>query len=148
MAMPWQLAQAKRPKRLTPRPIVEQLPRLDIGDFRPPQSISKRVAYRLHLRTQGIQGSTASFPSRSRGCDWRLGANVRQRATSLRTGQTYVKDRWRCTRSFTSWRCARSSVLGAQPAAAASHNPRYPTPSAHLSRTWAEHFFSANLRLP
>jgi hypothetical protein len=33
MAMPWQLAQAKRPKRSEPRPIVEQLPRLDIGDL-------------------------------------------------------------------------------------------------------------------
>ena len=33
MAMPWQLAQAKRPKRAEPRPIVEQLQRLDIGDL-------------------------------------------------------------------------------------------------------------------
>jgi hypothetical protein len=33
MAMPWQLAQAKRPKRSEPRPLVEQLPRLDIGDL-------------------------------------------------------------------------------------------------------------------
>jgi hypothetical protein len=33
MAMPWQLAQAERPKRKEPRPLVEQLPRLDIGDL-------------------------------------------------------------------------------------------------------------------
>jgi hypothetical protein len=33
MAMPWQLARAKRPRRSTPRPIVEQLPRIDIADL-------------------------------------------------------------------------------------------------------------------
>lgn len=33
MAMPWQLRNAKRPKRSTPRPIVEQLPRIDIADL-------------------------------------------------------------------------------------------------------------------
>ena len=33
MAMPWQLKYAKRPKRVEPRPLVEQLPRLDIGDL-------------------------------------------------------------------------------------------------------------------
>ncbi len=31
--MPPQLARAKRPKRSTPRPIVEQLPRIDIADL-------------------------------------------------------------------------------------------------------------------
>ena len=31
--MPPQLAQAKRPKRSTPRPLVEQLPRIDIADL-------------------------------------------------------------------------------------------------------------------
>jgi hypothetical protein len=33
MAMPIQLARAKRPKRSTPRPLVEQLPRIDIIDL-------------------------------------------------------------------------------------------------------------------
>jgi hypothetical protein len=33
MAMPPQLARAKRPKRTTPRPIVETLPRIDIADL-------------------------------------------------------------------------------------------------------------------
>ena len=33
MAMPWQLARAKRPKRSEPRPLVEELPRLDIDDL-------------------------------------------------------------------------------------------------------------------
>jgi hypothetical protein len=33
MAMPIQLARAKRPKRATPRPLVEQLPRIDIIDL-------------------------------------------------------------------------------------------------------------------
>jgi hypothetical protein len=33
MAMPLQLARAKRPKRTTPRPLVEQLQRLDINDL-------------------------------------------------------------------------------------------------------------------
>src|SRR5262245_18645682 len=33
MTMPWQLANAKRPKRSEPRPIVEQLPRIDIADL-------------------------------------------------------------------------------------------------------------------
>ena len=33
MAMPWQLKYAKRPKRVEPRPLVEQLQRLDIGDL-------------------------------------------------------------------------------------------------------------------
>jgi hypothetical protein len=33
MAMPLQLARAKRPKRATPRPLVELLPRLDIDDL-------------------------------------------------------------------------------------------------------------------
>src|SRR5262245_43367127 len=31
--MPWQLARAKRPKRSAPRPLVEELPRLDIDDL-------------------------------------------------------------------------------------------------------------------
>jgi hypothetical protein len=33
MAMPWQLKYAKRPKRAEPRPLVELLPRIDIGDL-------------------------------------------------------------------------------------------------------------------
>jgi hypothetical protein len=33
MTMPPQLARAKRPKQTTPRPIVETLPRIDIGDL-------------------------------------------------------------------------------------------------------------------
>src|SRR5262245_61284441 len=33
MPMPWQLRNAQRPKRATPRPLVEQLPRIDIADL-------------------------------------------------------------------------------------------------------------------
>jgi hypothetical protein len=33
MGMPWQLRQARRPKRSTPRPLVETLPRIDIADL-------------------------------------------------------------------------------------------------------------------
>jgi len=81
---------------------------------------------------------------RERGRCRRLEANVWQRKTSLGDGsKSILKSRWRCTRSFTSWRCASSSILGAQRAAAASHKPRCPPPSARLSGTWAEHFFSA-----
>jgi hypothetical protein len=36
------LARAKRPKRSTPRPIVEQLPRIDIADFPPSRSTSQQ----------------------------------------------------------------------------------------------------------
>ena len=33
MGMPWQLARARRPKRSTPRSLVEQLARIDIADL-------------------------------------------------------------------------------------------------------------------
>jgi hypothetical protein len=51
--MPPQLARAKRPKRSTPRPIVEQLPRIDIADLCRfqvfPDQINWRARHSLEL---------------------------------------------------------------------------------------------------
>ena len=65
MAMPWQLAQAKRPKRAEPRPLVEQLPRIDIGDLTRlklfPGDMHTRRTYEVSFRYPSLKTLTVSF---------------------------------------------------------------------------------------
>jgi hypothetical protein len=65
MAMPWQLAQAKRPKRSEPRPIVEQLQRLDIGDLVRlkvfPREWHSRHTYEVGFRWPFLQSIVVSL---------------------------------------------------------------------------------------
>jgi|SRR6516165_9311176 len=63
--MPWQLAQAKRPKRSEPRPLVEQLQRLDIGDLVRlkvfPRDHHTRCSYEVGCRYPFLKTLTVSF---------------------------------------------------------------------------------------
>jgi hypothetical protein len=43
MSMPWQLRNAKRPKRTTPRPLVECLPSINVNDLNVPKDLYKVV---------------------------------------------------------------------------------------------------------
>jgi hypothetical protein len=65
MAMPWQLKYAKRPKRAEPRPLVEQLPRIDIGDLVRlklfPDNWHTRRTYELSLRYPFLRTIAFSF---------------------------------------------------------------------------------------
>jgi len=63
--MPWQLKYAKRPKRAEPRPLVEQLPRLDIGDLTKlkvfPSDMHTRRTYEVAFRYPFLKTLTVSF---------------------------------------------------------------------------------------
>jgi len=64
MGMPWQLAQAKRPKRSEPRPLVEQLPRIDVGDLTRlkvfPNDMHTRRSYEVAFRYPFLKTLTVS----------------------------------------------------------------------------------------
>ena len=63
--MPWQLRNAKRPKRAEPRPLVEQLPRIDVGDLTRlkvfPNDQHTRRTYEVAFRYPFLRTLTVSF---------------------------------------------------------------------------------------
>src|SRR5262245_11376118 len=65
MGMPPQLATAKRPKRSEPRPLVEQLPRLDVGDLTRlkvfPNDWHTRRSYEVGFRYPFLKTLTVSL---------------------------------------------------------------------------------------
>jgi hypothetical protein len=60
MAMPLQLARARRPKRSAPRPLVEILPHININDLRVPKNLSVVTAPWISLRYPFISGARLS----------------------------------------------------------------------------------------
>src|SRR5215510_3010245 len=55
MAMPWQLARAKRPKRIEPRPLAECLPQVNVNDLDVPRDHKTYIA-NISLRYPHLTG--------------------------------------------------------------------------------------------
>jgi len=58
MPMPWQLRNAQRPKRATPRPLAECLQRIDVNDLKIPKRLNTTVtAPWISLRYPFLNGA-------------------------------------------------------------------------------------------
>src|SRR5262245_15364460 len=61
MPMPWQLRNAQRPKRATPRPLAECLQRINVNDLKIPKGLNTTVtAPRISLRFPFLSGARLS----------------------------------------------------------------------------------------
>jgi len=63
MGMPWQLAQAKRPKQAEPRPIAECLPSINVNDLKIPRDYATITLPYIGLRYSQLASMRLTYHS-------------------------------------------------------------------------------------